>query len=169
MAIAVNCPSCKNTFTRVRGVGGWPVPVSALRLPRGGPGYLREAGRRPSRTHPPKGARPQLLDRLPPSPVASPAFVLGAGAFVLAYGVVMTIVLSGAKDDPATAEDFAPYEIEIADRARESSIPEPPPTGPEADRGDPEAERDDSEAEGPRSEEGERPRRNRRPSPSWRR
>ena len=75
---------------------------------------------------PSKGARPQLLDRLPPSPVTSPAFVAGAVAFVLAYGVVMMIVLSGTKDDPATAEDSAPY---ASDRGAGADRGRPPDRG----------------------------------------
>jgi regulation of enolase protein 1 (concanavalin A-like superfamily) len=125
MGIAVNCPSCQNSFTATEESADGPFlcPHCASLVAAPGTSVRQAVGT--SRTHPAKGARPQLLDRLPPSPVTSPAFVLGAGAFVLAYGVVMAIVLSGPKDDPTTTEDFALYES--TEPARVSSIPEPPP------------------------------------------
>ena len=133
MGIAVNCPSCKNSFTATEESADGPFlcPHCASLVAAPGTSVRQAVGT--SRTHPAKGARPQLLDRLPPSPVTSPAFVLGAGAFVLAYGVVMTIVLSGAKDDPTTTEDLALYES--AERAWVSSIPEPPPIAPPQPKG----------------------------------
>ena len=113
MAIAVNCPSCKNTFTPTEASADGPFLCPHCGSLVAAPGTSVRQAVGTSRTPPPKGARPQLLDRLPPSPVASPAFVLGAGAFVLAYGVVMLIVLSGPKDDPDNHRGFRP----VRDRA----------------------------------------------------
>ena len=133
MAIAVNCPSCKNTFTSSEASADGPFQCPHCGALVAAPGTSVRQAVGASRPHPPKGARPQLLDRLPPSPVASPAFVLGAGAFVLAYGVVMTIVLSGARDDPATAEDLPSYDTRSRTgrgRARSPSRRRPPIAAP---------------------------------------
>ncbi len=125
MASPVTCLSCKNTFppSEASADGPFQCPHCGALVAAAPASPMRQAVA--ARTPPPKGARPQLLDRLPPSPVTSPAFVAGAIAFVMAYGVVMLIVLSGAKDDPGTPEEPDPYEIAVM--TRKSSVPVPPP------------------------------------------
>ncbi len=129
MATPVTCLSCKNTFSPSEASPDGPFLCPHCGSLVAAPGSsVRQAPA--SRTPPPKGARPPLLDRLPPSPVTSPAFIAGASAFVLAYGVVMLIVLSMTRREPESAEDSAPYLYAIADRPQVSSAPGPPPTAP---------------------------------------
>lgn len=141
MANPITCPSCKNTFSPSEASADGPFQCPHCGDLVGAPG---SSVRQPvaSSTNAPKGAgaRPELLDRLPPSPVTSPGVIAGASAFVLAYGVVMLIVLAGTRrDDTGTFEEPDPLEIAVA--TRKHSVPGPPPpiADPKAKEADPKA------------------------------
>src|SRR5947209_2565882 len=86
---------------------------------------------------PAKYRRPELLDRIPTSPVTTPIFYAGAGAGVLVYGLVLAAVVSGQRareatrpvETPHPVVALAPHDAQPAQDARPTPIepPKPPP------------------------------------------
>ena len=125
MAIPITCPSCKNEFTpsEASADGPFQCPHCNALVAAPGSSVRQTPAARPT---PPKGARPQLLERLPPSPVTSPSFIAGGAAFVLAYGVVMSVVLSGPRERTVSAEENLIYEVAVM--PQQASVPAPTST-----------------------------------------
>jgi len=133
MVTSATCPACGTTFAPPPGYAGGPLacpkpgcgnsfeasPLSVGAV--GAAAAAAQAAARPA-VRPP-GARPELLDRLPPSAWVSPPTVAGGAVAILFYGMVLFAVVKAQRNRP---EPEPPARAALAYAPLPSHAPTPP-------------------------------------------